>query len=275
VEYKIDEDNRTATLIKRIRRFPDAFGVFMGNAQRLENGNTICGWGNDLNGMTEFDPDGNMLLDIKIPDLNYRAFKFDWRQTIFSADRDTIDFGDISPDTISSENIMLKNHTDSQITINRIVSHQSPFTHHIKLPFTLLPGSDTLIDITFQPDTIGEFFNVFTFCSESDTGEYRQRIASQVYLKGSYNKQEQKPESNSIKIYPNPVSSELVISSSAIIKNISIYSTEGSEMYRFDNVNRRSYSIEGVVLEILTSGIYIIRIVDEDGMVVTKKIILI
>ncbi|MDQ1266330.1 MAG: type sorting protein [Bacteroidota bacterium] len=45
VEYRIDESAKTATKVWEFRNTPDISAAFMGNAQRLPNGNTIIGWG--------------------------------------------------------------------------------------------------------------------------------------------------------------------------------------------------------------------------------------
>jgi hypothetical protein len=45
----------------------------------LPNGHVVVGWGNEPY-VTEFDPDGTILFDAKLPrgGQNYRAFRFDW-----------------------------------------------------------------------------------------------------------------------------------------------------------------------------------------------------
>lgn len=45
VEYRVDETNKTVTKVWEYRHSPDLFAEFMGNAQRLPNGNTMIGWG--------------------------------------------------------------------------------------------------------------------------------------------------------------------------------------------------------------------------------------
>ncbi|NUQ82635.1 MAG: aryl-sulfate sulfotransferase [Bacteroidetes bacterium] len=45
VEYKLDELNKTATKVWEYRNKPDIYGANQGNAQRLENGNTVICWG--------------------------------------------------------------------------------------------------------------------------------------------------------------------------------------------------------------------------------------
>jgi hypothetical protein len=51
----------------------------MGNAQLVGNGNMIVGWGSEPF-ITEFAPDGRVLLDIELPKggMNYCAFRMPW-----------------------------------------------------------------------------------------------------------------------------------------------------------------------------------------------------
>ena len=84
VEYDINEQAKTATLVWQFRSNPDIFGPFMGNVQRLDNGNTMIGWGGTIaepvTTFTEVSPNGTKLLEMKLPNFvfSYRAYKFDW-----------------------------------------------------------------------------------------------------------------------------------------------------------------------------------------------------
>ena len=44
LEYVLDEEHLTATLVWEYRNTPDTFSDSMGNAQRRPNGNTVIGW---------------------------------------------------------------------------------------------------------------------------------------------------------------------------------------------------------------------------------------
>jgi Arylsulfotransferase (ASST) len=82
VEYIVDETNMTAEATTIFRTDPDAKSVAMGNMQTLPNGNRVVGWGTwSAPFMTEFDPDGNRLLEIETDENfgSYRAFRFPWQ----------------------------------------------------------------------------------------------------------------------------------------------------------------------------------------------------
>jgi len=84
VEYSIDEINKTATLVWEYRHSPSVFSAFMGNAQRLENGNTFIAWGGTIPTVTEVTPEGSVVFEAAYPTgvLTYRAYKFDWNTPV-------------------------------------------------------------------------------------------------------------------------------------------------------------------------------------------------
>ena len=80
VEYKLDEVNKTATLVWQYRNSPDYYGGAMGNTQRLPGGNTFIGWGATNPTLTEVRPDGVKTLEMTFAEnvFSYRAFKQTW-----------------------------------------------------------------------------------------------------------------------------------------------------------------------------------------------------
>jgi hypothetical protein len=56
VEYQLNLTNRTATMVWQFRDTPEKFSGFMGNAQRLPNGNTLINWVYDK--IVEVDSNG-------------------------------------------------------------------------------------------------------------------------------------------------------------------------------------------------------------------------
>jgi hypothetical protein len=80
VEYKLDEVNKTATLIWQYKNSPVTYTFAMGSVQRLDNGNTLIGWGvNQTNNIqiTEVNTRGEIVFELDYPYNNsYRAFRF-------------------------------------------------------------------------------------------------------------------------------------------------------------------------------------------------------
>ena len=81
LEYKLDEQHLTATLVRALHHSPNTYSNAMGDGQRLPNGDTLVGWGlNTGPALTEFRPDGTMVLDMRFGNslVSYRAFRFPW-----------------------------------------------------------------------------------------------------------------------------------------------------------------------------------------------------
>ncbi len=81
MEYKLDEINKTARLVKSFRTNPDHYGVAMGSAQRLDNGNTGVGWGSTSTLYTEFNALGQPVFELTTvePIVSYRAKRYEWQ----------------------------------------------------------------------------------------------------------------------------------------------------------------------------------------------------
>jgi hypothetical protein len=84
VEYKLDEVNKTATLVWQYRHKPsDVWGFAMGFMQRLENGNSLISWGSiSTPALTEVRPNGTKALEISLPNgiYSYRIFKYPYKE---------------------------------------------------------------------------------------------------------------------------------------------------------------------------------------------------
>ncbi|MGE5431387.1 MAG: aryl-sulfate sulfotransferase, partial [Syntrophomonadaceae bacterium] len=84
VEYKLDEQLKTATMVWEYRHTPDIYADAMGSVQRLPNGNTVIGWGNKTGSgipvYTEVHPDNSVALELFFPagQFCYRAYKYPW-----------------------------------------------------------------------------------------------------------------------------------------------------------------------------------------------------
>jgi hypothetical protein len=83
IEYQLDEQTKTVTLVWQFRNSPDNYGFAMGYVQRLDNGNTLIGWGTSNPTVTEVRPDGSKALELTLPSgiYSYRAFRFPWKES--------------------------------------------------------------------------------------------------------------------------------------------------------------------------------------------------
>ncbi|MBK7201959.1 aryl-sulfate sulfotransferase [Candidatus Amarolinea dominans] len=81
LEYVLDEEHLTATLVWEYRNTPDTYGDSMGNAQRRPNGNTVIGWGSGLPTLTEVTPSGIKAFELTmaVGHQSYRSYRFPWK----------------------------------------------------------------------------------------------------------------------------------------------------------------------------------------------------
>ncbi|MBN1781861.1 aryl-sulfate sulfotransferase [bacterium] len=80
VEFRLDTEKMTATRVWEYR-LPKGVATWMGNVQRLPNGNTHINWADrSLPKATEVTPDGTVVYqaDFVSPSHSYRSFRFDW-----------------------------------------------------------------------------------------------------------------------------------------------------------------------------------------------------
>lgn len=81
LEYDMDEQNMTATLVWSYSYTPNSYSFFMGSMRRLETGSNLLGWGrlnNSNSAFTCVKTNGDLIMDIKFVDslFSYRAFNF-------------------------------------------------------------------------------------------------------------------------------------------------------------------------------------------------------
>jgi len=87
VEYALDTQDMTATLVWQYRDTPDIYGNFMGSSQRLPGGNTFIAWGGSTFGpittLTEVRPDGTKAFELTLTNrtINYKGYRVPWSGT--------------------------------------------------------------------------------------------------------------------------------------------------------------------------------------------------
>jgi hypothetical protein len=79
IVIKLEEEARTATLVREYTHPDKVLAATQGSMQTLPNGNVFLGWGSEPH-MSEFDPEGELLFnaDFPVEGESYRAFRFPW-----------------------------------------------------------------------------------------------------------------------------------------------------------------------------------------------------
>ncbi|MDA0182465.1 arylsulfotransferase family protein [Solirubrobacter phytolaccae] len=82
INVRLDEQAKTATLVKAFKHPLNLLSASQGNVETLPNGNVFVGWGSQRY-FTEFDAQGNVVFDGRLArgNDNYRAFRYPWVAT--------------------------------------------------------------------------------------------------------------------------------------------------------------------------------------------------
>lgn len=271
LEYQLDEQNRTATLVWSYRD-PNIFGGFMGSARRLANNNTLIGWGGTYPSITEVREDGSKELELTFETnwINYRAFRFPWETSLFSTDNFFINFGSRAQVPVDLP-LTLLNNSANDIFITTASTRDSAFFVIDSLPILLPANSNVQITVSFAPENYGNYYDVLTL--RADLGE--EGFGRQVSLFGLYGLADLIHDEN-IPLafalhqnYPNPfnpttsIRYELPVNGRVILK---IYNILGQEVRTLvnetQNAGKKSAVWDGRdnFGQEVSAGIYIYRI---------------
>jgi hypothetical protein len=257
VKYKLDEINKTATLINRIYH-DKIFTDTEGSVEELPNGNRIISWGHSWNPvLTEVTPAGSMASALSYQYFidTYRAFKYQWETTLFITNTDSLNFGKVKVGDLLLKQFTIYNFQDTTVSINNFYCSDSSFSTNIKLPITLKPKDSLVVPITFKPAHEGNFSVSFNIRSIRQYLGSQQMIARQVILSGTTG------DISSVKSnistpgqfilsqnYPNPFNPTTVIEYQLPkdgFVTLKIYNTLGKEIRTLVNENKKAgkYSI--------------------------------
>lgn len=179
VEYRLDEQEKTATLVKRFYRDSAVYSNHQGATQRLPNGNTIVNWGPYWPSFTEFHPDGTTAMewDFTRHSFSPKIEKYSWENPVFTVAAQRIDLGTLESDSIFSE-ITVRNLSGDSIVITGVGSRTAFFGPKTGFPVVVGGGDSTRLEIWFAPGDAetGYFEDVLTIASDSET----ERLACQV-----------------------------------------------------------------------------------------------
>jgi hypothetical protein len=183
VEYKLDEENKTATLINRYSH-NNLLTLSRGNVQELPNGNKFISWGEVTNpAVTEIKPDNSTAYELSFGAhyMRFHSFRFKWKTNLFRTDVDTLDFGKIESGDSEKKEIILYNGKDSIITISQFFYKDSSFSVLNSLPL-VIPSKDSVsITVKFNPEKDGTYSDKLNIRWVGND----EMIARQVFLKGS------------------------------------------------------------------------------------------
>jgi len=235
LELTLDEVNKTARVIKRYRSQPeDITGWIMGSSQRLPGGNTLVGWGSGVPNVTEFKPDGTKSLELEFESVSYRAFKFPWKNNIFTCHADSLDYGEIYYPSTSNKSIAITNHLDENIVITWLHNHTDKYHCLTELPLLIEAGATEELVVQYEPVEIGTYNDILTFYAENENQTIISSFAQQVKVLGSASHEASivQYETNEFSIFPNPTSGIIQVTRNLVKEEIvyKITNTQGQEV---------------------------------------------
>ena len=184
VEYELDEQNHTATLIRRYSRNGSIFSAKKGGVQELPNGNIVISWDGILNPfVSEISPEDSTVYEVRYDNSinQYRAYRFPWKTNLFSPQYDSLDFGVVTIGNSSSIEIIIYNRGEDSVIINEVFNKDSSFYVNENLPIIIAPNDSVAATIIFEPIENGSFTDKINFRSATDT----LLIAQQVFVEGT------------------------------------------------------------------------------------------
>lgn len=286
VEYKLDEVNKTATLVNRIY-YDNIYTMTEGSVEELPAGNKIISWGQNWSPfLTEIAPDNSVVLDLSYQNFTdtYRAFKYPWKTNLFTTNSDSLNFGMVTLGNSLSKQITVYNLHDSLVTINEFFCSDSSFTTNIRVPVTILPKDSLVVPVTFKPSRIGAFQVSFNLRCIGQYNDDKQMIARQVILSGTTNDVaslnsgvSELDQFSLSQNYPNPFNPTTVIhyeiAADALV-TLKIYDELGREVKTLVNQyqNKGKYDINFIAAK-LSSGNYFYQL-KAGNFISTKKMLL-
>ncbi len=186
VEYIINEDSMSATLVKRYHPYFDVYAFFGCNTQKLPGGNILLGLGETTPSLIELRPDNSIALIMDFSDYasSLLITKHPWKTNLFTTNTDTIIFPKYEYMTYYYQ-LRLSNNSDKPVNITGYSTHTSSFYIDENFPIAIPANSDTIINVAFNPVTEGYITDILTINSDIVSDTLIQRIAQQVYLAGT------------------------------------------------------------------------------------------
>lgn len=272
IEYKLDTDNMTATKVWEFIGDPTVFSAVKGSTQRLDNGNTIIGYGSlSMPGLREVTPNGEIALQINYPlkATSPRVAKYAWKTTALTSSSDSVQFGHWDGTNEVTREITILNNTAREMDLSSYHLHSDAFTiSSSPFPSSLAPGQEKSLTLSFSPDSIerAEVQDILTINSDIDSDTLVQRIAVQVHLSGTKDYQASaiisERTQGSIEVYPNPASELLNIRSSHPMSGtLTFYTMDGRVVYRCHfSTSEQNYDVR-----FLRKGLYLLELHDTNS----------
>lgn len=285
-EYKLDEINKTATLVWSYQKNPPTYSFGMGNMNRKTNGSSIICWGwfgNVSPSVTEVRLDGTVAFEISVPDsfVNYRAFKFPWRTNLFVTDPDSVFFESIDVGDSATTTVSIINHSSEELNITGFYNRKESYIVERAIPFTIPPLGEEQVEIKFKPLEEGYFKDVLHIRSDTEFSRIAQILILGGRTDSSFSTVKEENVTTEFKLnqnYPNPFNPSTVINFSlpqSGYAEMIIYDILGNIVVNIfsDYIEQGEHSIT-FIANGMSSGIYFYKLTAGDFSAIRKMIYL-
>ncbi len=189
VEFKLDELNKTATMVWEYRHTPDIYASAQGSVQRLPNGNTLIGWGDaSLQGraaITEVHPDRSTAFEMYFPTgyRSMRVYRLPWKPGTLAGSRTLFEL--LQGNTYSFNDTSRSGKTGVRIKLNSVtgtyynsLSVEKYLTAPLKPRFTgrspwMAPFHVSIVQFGMASMDLDVFFDVNQFPGLPDPNTVR------------------------------------------------------------------------------------------------------
>jgi hypothetical protein len=191
VEYAIDEVNKTAEIVWSYDAGKKVFAGTTGSTRRLDNGNTVIGYGFDVSSpaIVEVHPDSSLAFSLNYPPKygSYRALKFPWKTNLIVPSVDSVRFAEWDGYTSETYLLKVKNNSAKPVTLTSYSTHTDAVTVDEDFPIVIPAEEQVTLTLSYYPENIngGYFRDVLTVNSDINSDTLVQRIALQVFIEGT------------------------------------------------------------------------------------------
>jgi hypothetical protein len=288
LEYKIDEKNKTATLIWQYRNTPDVYSIGLGYSQKLPNGNTFIAWGAAVPAITEVTESGKKVFELSFIDnySTYRAYRFPWKPELITAGNYiysnvvNCNFNIDEDSDTTSVRIALINKNSFPVVVSSIINKERAFYIPYEFPAEINANDSLVFRIYFKPD-LGENFSD-TLKIATNYNNINIPLSGEVITNVSNNNLNINTDFDLKQNYPNPFNPECEIEFSVEKKsyvNLKVYDILGRVVAELVNAEKESgnyvvrFSGKSDGGTIFSSGVYFYSL-NVNGKVISKKMIL-
>jgi len=277
VEYAIDEEGKTASLVREYRSSPDVFSTVMGNVTTLPGNHLVVGWGMNSSWalLDEYDDDGELITSISLPHTSlfsaYKVSYLDRFDFFIVPGEDTLDFEEVETGDSALLVVELFNQGSDPAILFEFTDKSGQFEIVNELPVQIHGSATEMIMLKFKPTASGNYnIPAYLQFTLNSTIADDHMVACRLMLRGTATGTTSTGKYNSGKelhIYPNPFTSLFFIEEGVTIETVVLRTIMGRKVYQYENCGDERILI---TLPGLPPGIYIVELIFKDS---TRKFI--